>query len=161
MTASASRPGGPAPGPSDNPAVQARRREAALVLGMDDAVARHFGETGRVEVLGKPLALHPLHSQPTGPWIASTRIARPAGMSDDAWCDALLLANSHSLLVAHAAFGLSEDGDAVLVLRVPPGHDDPGLLAVELVGLLSLADAVRDSVQGTTAATHSLPGTLQ
>lgn len=126
--------------------VQAWRREAALRLGADESVAKHFGETGFVELGGKPLSLQPLHAQPTGPWLAVTRAARPAGVGEDEWCEALLLATSHSLLVTHAAYGLADDGDAVVILRTAAGHDHPDLLAAEVAGLLGLRQALQEGV---------------
>src|SRR5262249_12903041 len=96
-------------------AVQSWRYEAALCLGADDAVARHFGETGMLALDDKPLTLHPMSDQPAGPWLASARAARPEGIGEAQWCDALLLASSQSLIATHAAFGLAEDGDAVLI----------------------------------------------
>jgi hypothetical protein len=110
-------------------AVQAWRRDAALYLGADDAVARHFGETGLIVLDDKPLSLQPMSEQPAGPWIASTRAGRPAGVGEAEWCDALLLASGQSLIATHAAFGLAADGDAVVILRTAPGLDDPALLA--------------------------------
>jgi hypothetical protein len=123
------------------------RREAALRLGADEAVARRFGETGVVELGGQPLSLHPLQDDPTGPWMAVTRAARPAGVSEAAWHEALLLATTHSLAVTHAAYGLADDGDGVVMLRTPAGHDHPDLLAAELAGLLGLRQALVAGVQ--------------
>jgi len=138
----------PTPAPADAlAAVRDWRRLAALRLGASDAVAAHFRDTGIIELEGKPLSLQPMSDRPAGPWLASLRAARPASVSEARWCDALLLASSQSLLVTHAAFGLAPDGDAVLVLRVPPGHDDPALLAVEVAGLLGLRRAVQEGVQ--------------
>jgi hypothetical protein len=129
-------------------AVQAWRCDAALALGADDAVARHFGETGLLVLDDQPLSLQPLSEQPTGPWIASARARRPAEIGEERWCDSLLLANSQSLIASHAAFGLAEDGDAVLVLRTVAGLDHPALLGAEVAGLLALRRAL---VEGLTA----------
>jgi len=157
MTASASA----SATPSGHPGVHACRRDAALVLGIAAPVASHFGETGVIEIAGEPLVLQPLHDDPAGPWIASTRAARPDGVSEETWIDALLLANNHAQLVAHAGFGLAPDGEAVLVLRIPPAHDDPSLLAIQLSGLLALIDSVRDGVRNAAATNASLSRTLQ
>jgi hypothetical protein len=159
MTATASAPAG---SPFGHPGVHACRRDAALALGIPAPVAAHFGETGLIEISGEPLVLQPLQDDPAGPWIASTRAARPDGISEETWIDALLLANNHSQLLAHAAFGLAPDGDAVLVLRIPPAHHDPSLLAIQLSGLLALIDSVRDGVRNAAAATNAArPRTLQ
>ena len=127
-------------------AVQAWRRDAALSLGANDAVARQFGETGMLMLDGQPLSLQPLGDLPTGAWIASARAARPAGIGEPQWCDALLLASSQSMLVTSAAFGLAEDGDAVLIARTPPGLDHPALLGAEVAGLLALRRAIVEGV---------------
>lgn len=129
-------------------AVQAWRRDAATHLGADEAVARHFGLTGLVMLDDKPLSLQPMGEQPAGPWIASTRAGRPASVDEAEWCNAVLLASSQSLIATHAAFGLAEDGDAVLILRTAPGLDDPALLGAEVAGLLALRSALVEGAQG-------------
>ncbi|MGM9487991.1 hypothetical protein [Ideonella sp. YS5] len=132
-------------------AVQAWRRDAALTLGADRAVAREFGQTGLLVMDDKPVSLQPLSEQPTGAWIASARAGRPAGVGEAQWCDALLLASSQSLIVTHAAFGLAEDGDAVLIVRTPAGLDHPALLGAEVAGLLALRRAVVEGVSARPA----------
>jgi hypothetical protein len=134
------------PGDGLNP-VQAWRRDAALTLGANDAVARQFGETGMLLLDDRPLSLQPMSDEPTGAWIASARAERPAGIGEPQWCDALLLASSQSMIVTHAAFGLAEDGDAVLIVRTPPGLDHPALLGAEVAGLLALRRAVVEGVK--------------
>jgi len=137
----------PARSPADGlNAVQAWRRDAALALGADDAVARQFGETGLLVLDDKPVSLQPMSEQPTGAWIASARAGRPEGIGEAQWCDALLLASSQSLIVTHAAFGLASDGDAVLIVRTPAGLDHPALLGAEVAGLLALRRAVVEGV---------------
>lgn len=150
-------------------ALQAWRCEAALTLGADDAVARQFGETGLLVLDDQPLSLQPMSEQPTGPWIASARARRPASVGESQWCDALLLASSQSLIAAHAAFGLAQDGDAVLILRTVAGLDHPALLGAEVAGLLALRHAlveglttelpqeVRDQVQAGMEAPDDAP----
>jgi len=148
------------------------RREAALRLGASPEVARHFGATGLIELAGQPLSLHPLHDEPTGPWLAVTRAARPAAVDEAAWCDALLLATGQALAATHAAFGLNDDGEAVLILRTAAGHAHPDLLAVELAGLLQLRQALLEGVTAqagaaeavaaaATAATAGMSGTAE
>ena len=128
------------------------RREAALRLGASPEVARHFGATGLIELAGQPLSLHPLHDEPTGSWLAVTRAARPAAVDEAAWCDALLLATGQALVATHAAFGLNDDGEAVLILRTAAGHAHPDLLAVELAGLLQLRQALLEGVTAQAGA---------
>lgn len=128
------------------------RREAALRLGASPEVARHFAATGLIELAGQPLSLHPLHDEPTGPWLAVTRAARPAAVDEAAWCDALLLATGQALVATHAAFGLNDDGEAVLILRTAAGHAHPDLLAVELAGLLQLRQALLEGVTARAGA---------
>jgi hypothetical protein len=158
MTATPSASAG---APAGHPGVQALRREVALALGIAEPVAGHFGETGVVEVAGKPLVLRTLHGDPAGPWLASTRAARPDGVSEVDWCDALLSTNNHTQLLMHAAFGLAADGDAVLVLRIPPHNDDPTLLAIQVSSLLALVDSVRDGLRNAAATNAATPRTLQ
>lgn len=131
-------------------AVHAWRCAAALGLGAPDAIAQRFGETGLAEFSGKPLSLQPLQIDPSGPWIGVTRAQRPEGMGEDEWCDALLLATSRCMAASHAAFGLADDGDGVVLLRVPAGHEHPELLAAELACLLGLRQAVEQVTKGTT-----------
>lgn len=131
-------------------ALHAWRRDAALRLGADDAVARQFGLTGLLVLDGQLLSLQPMSEQTTGPWLATARARRPAGVDEARWCDALLLASSQSLLVTPAAFGLATEGDdAVVVLRIAKGLDDPALLGAEMAGLLALRAAVVDGMQVT------------
>jgi hypothetical protein len=137
------RAGSPASGPST---IEAWRRDAALCLGASPPVAHHFGETGLIVLDGKTLSLQPLGERPAGAWIASARAARPAGVDEAEWCDAVLLASSQSLMVTHAAFGLAADGDAVLILLTPAGLGDPALLGAEVVGLLALRNALLEGV---------------
>ena len=128
------------------------RREVALRLGASPEVARHFAATGLIELAGQPLSLHPLHDEPTGSWLAVTRAARPAAVDEAAWCDALLLATGQALVATHAAFGLNDDGEAVLILRTAAGHAHPDLLAVELAGLLQLRQALLEGVTARAGA---------
>lgn len=137
---------------SVSPLITGWRREAALRLGAGLDVARHFGETGLIELDGQPLSLHPLGEEPAGPWLAVTRAARPAAVAEEVWCDALLLATGQTLVASHAAFGLNDDGEAVLILRTAAGHEHPDLLAVELAGLLQLRQALLEGVQAPAAA---------
>lgn len=137
-------------------AVHAWRHAAAIGLGAPDIVSQHFGQTGLAEFSGKPLSLQPLQSDPTGPWIGVTRAQRPAGMSEDEWCDALLLASSCCVAATHAAFGLAEDGDGVVLLRIPAGHDHPDLLAAELACLLGLRQAVEQVPKSQAPANAAL-----
>ncbi len=137
---------------SVSPLITGWRREAALRLGAGPDVARHFGETGLIELDEQPLSLHPLNDEPTGPWLAVTRAARPAAVAQEAWCDALLLATAQTLVASHAAFGLNDDGEAVLILRTAAGHEHPDLLAVEVAGLLQLRQALLEGVQAPAAA---------
>lgn len=132
--------------------VHAWRCAAALGLGAPENVAQRFGETGLAEFSGKPLSLQPLQGEPSGPWIGATRAQRPAGMSEDEWCDALLLATSHCVAATHAAFALADDGDGVVLLRVPAGHDHPDLLAAELACLLGLRQAVEQVTKSKAPA---------
>jgi hypothetical protein len=143
--------------PSEASAVHAWRCAAALGLGAPENVARHFGETGVAEFGGKPLSLQPLQGEPSGPWIAVTRAQRPAGMGEDEWCDALLLATSRCVAATHAAFALADDGDGVVLLRIPAGHDHPDLLAAELSSLLGLRRAVEQVTKRKAPATSPVP----
>ncbi len=131
------------------------RREAALRLGAGPEVARHFGATGLIELAGQPLSLHPLHDEPAGAWLAVTRAARPEAVGEEAWCDALLLATGQTLVASHAACGLNDDGEAVLILRTAAGHAHPDLLAVELAGLLQLRQALLEGVTARAGAAAS------
>lgn len=133
-------------------AVHAWRCAAALGLGAPETVAQRFGETGLAEFSGQPLSLQPLLVDPSGPWIGVTRAQRPAGMSEDEWCDALLLATSRCVAATHAAFGLADDGDGVVLLRIPAGHEHPDLLAAELACLLGLRQAVEQVTKSTAPA---------
>lgn len=144
--------------------VQAWRRETALLLGVSEPVAQQFGETGLIEVEGKAVTLHPLHGQSVGPWVATARVARPPAVKEADWCDALLLANTQSLLLTHAAFGLAEEGDAILVMRIPPEHDHPRFLSADLDGLVAMCNALSDGVSSRAgAATQAVaaPGALR
>lgn len=133
--------------PRIHPDITRWRRDAAQRLGASPAAARHFGDTGLIDLGGQPLSLHPLQGEPTGPWVAVTRAARPEQVHEDRWRDALLLATGQSLAVTHAAFGLADNGDAVAILRTAAGHDHPDLLAVELAALLNLRQALLDGLK--------------
>lgn len=136
-------------GADQTAAVQAYRRDAALLLGADDSVARQFGSSGMVLIGDTPLSLQPLQDDPAGPWMAFTQAARPAEVAEDTWCDALLRATHHGLTVTHAAYGLTDHGDAVVTLRTPAGYDHADLLAAEMAGLLSLRQALLDGVRAS------------
>jgi hypothetical protein len=66
-----------------------------------------------------------------------------------AWADALLQANAHAMLTADWAFGLADNGDAVLVMHLPAGQPDHRFLAGRIDGMLGLCRAVS---AGTVAA---------
>ncbi|GAB4090864.1 hypothetical protein [Hydrogenophaga soli] len=137
--------------------VQACRRDAALLLGADASVAQQFGDSGMVLMGDTPLSLQPLHSDPSGPWIAFTQAKRPADVSEDAWCEALLRATRHCLTVTHAAYGLTDLGDAVLTLRTPAGHGHADLLAAEMAGLLNLRQALLNGISASGTLRHTQP----
>jgi len=139
--------------------VQAWRRETALLLGVGDAVARQFGDTGLIEVEGQPVTLHPLHGEVDGPWVATARVARPSTVKEADWCDALLQANARSMLLTHAAFGLAQEGDAILVMRIPADHDHPRFHSTGLDGLLAMANALREGVSSLASASPSTVAT--
>jgi hypothetical protein len=132
------------------------RRDAARLLGADEAVAQAFGDSGRVLLGDTPLCLQPLHDDPAGPWIAFTQAVRPPEVAEDTWCNALLRATLHGLTVTHVAYGVTDGGDAVLTLRTPAGCDHPDVLAAEMAGLLSLRQALLEGVQ---AAAKAAPAT--
>lgn len=139
----------PLPGsalPAPPAAIVEPRTQAAVLLGVTEDIARRFGTTGLIELDGKPLVLQPLTEDPDGPWMASARARRPAAIDLDDWCDALLRANSFSLLGTEAAFGIDDDGDGVLVMRIPAGCGDARLLALNLGGLLHLCESVSHAV---------------
>jgi hypothetical protein len=136
-------------GADNTAAVQAFRRDAARLLGVDDSVAQQFGSSGMVLLDNSPLSLQPLQDDPTGPWIAFTQAERPAEMAEDTWCDALLRATHHCMTVTHAAYGLTDRGDAVVTLRTPAGYDHADLLAAEMAGLLNLRQALLDGVRAS------------
>lgn len=138
-------------------AVHAWRCAAALGLGAPESVARHFGETGVAEFNGRPLSLQPLQADPSGPWMAVARARRPAGVGEDEWCDALLLATSRCVAATHAAFAIADDGDGVVLLRIPAGHEHPDLLAAELSGLLGLRQAVEQVTKDKAVARTPVP----
>jgi len=132
--------------------VRARRREAAMLLGVSEPVAQQFGDTGLIEVQGKSVTLHPLHGEAVGPWIATAQVARPATVDEAGWCDAMLLANTQTMLLTHAAFCLAEEGDAVLAMRIPPDHNDPRFLCANLDGLVSMCNALSDGAASRAAS---------
>jgi hypothetical protein len=138
-------------------AVQAFRRDAARLLGADDSVAQQFGSSGMVLLGDTPLSLQPLQDDPAGPWIAFTQAQRPAEMPEDTWCDALLRATRHCMTVTHAAYGLSDRGDAVVTLRMPAGYDHADLLAAEMAGLLNLRQALLDGVRAPVKEPPATP----
>jgi hypothetical protein len=149
-----------APAPATS--VQARRREAAMLLGVSEPVAQQFGETGLIEVQGKSVTLHPLHGEAVGPWVATAHVGRPATVDEAGWCDAMLLANTQTMLLTHAAFGLAQEGDAVLAMRIPPDHNDPRFLCASLDGLVSMCNALSEgaasrAASGAGAATRTAP----
>lgn len=139
--------------------IQSWRRETALLLGVGDDVARQFGDTGLIEVEGRAVTLHPVHGEVAGPWVATARVARPATVKEADWCDALLQANARSMLLTHAAFGLAQEGDAILVMRIPADHDHPRFHCTGLDGLLAMANAMRDGVSSPASASPSTVAT--
>ena len=146
----------PAPGAGrTNPIEQ--RRQAALLLGADETVARHFGATGELELDGSPLLLQPMGDDADGPWLASVRAFRPADASEDDWCEALLEANNVCMTGLDAAFGVDDGGDGVLILRIPPHFGDARLLAESVSGMLLLSRSVLHGIwpSTTTPATRS------
>jgi hypothetical protein len=108
-----------------------------------------FGDTS--------LSLQPLQDDPAGPWIAFTQAERPAEVAEDTWCDALLRATHHCMTVTHAAYGLSDRGDAVVTLRTPAGYDHADLLAAEMAGLLNLRRALMDGVRASAKEPPTAP----
>ena len=151
----ASSSAAPPPRAGAETCVQTWRRETALLLGVSEAAAQDFGDTGVIEVAGKPVTLHPLHNQAFGPWLATARVSRPHTVGEADWCHALLHANTQTLLLTHAAFGLADEGDAILAMRIPPEHDHPRLHATDLDGLLALCNAMSDGALSHAGfATH-------
>jgi len=116
-------------------------------------VAERFAATGVIRFGTVDLLLERGHDGPNAGWVALARVERPVKMDEAAWIDSLFSANSCLMLFTHAAFCLT-DGDtaAVLVLRVPPDHnDDPLMLSADLYGALSLCKAIAERTPGGRA----------
>lgn len=129
-------------------------RQAALLLGAHEPAAQAFADTGSTLVDG--IALHVVASaRPDGAWLATAQLARPADVTLAAWAEVLLMANAQAMLTADWAFGLADNGDAVLVMHLPADLPDHRLLAVRFEGMLALCRAVK---AGSMAPA---PGTLQ
>ena len=136
------RPGRDTGPPIADPHKQASLNDAALALGVPAPDARHFARTGAMQVGDACLMLLPLAPQPQSPWVAVVQRPRPGGVDEPAWLDTLLRANAHLLLAEDASFALAENGDTVLLQRLP-GVDNALLLSAALYGALLLSDSVQ------------------
>ncbi|WP_235582093.1 hypothetical protein [Rhizobacter sp. Root1221] len=125
---------------------------AARILGADAASAEAFGSTGTAVFNQVPLAIHALSRQPDGPWVAIAQVARPEVIEAPAWCDALLLANAQAMLLADLAFGLEDNGDAVLLMKMSLDDEHPALLAARLEGMAALCNSVVEGASLVSAA---------
>lgn len=125
---------------------------AARILGADAASAEAFGSTGTAVFSQVPLAIHALSRRPDGPWVAIAQVARPEVIDASAWCDALLLANAQAMLLADVAFGLEDNGDAVLLMKMSLDDEHPALLAARLEGMAALCNSVVEGASLVSAA---------
>ncbi|HET7866494.1 MAG TPA: hypothetical protein VFL86_19005 [Burkholderiaceae bacterium] len=128
--------------PIAHPATQAALNDAALALGVPAPDARRFARTGEMQLGDACLMLLPLDPRPQSPWVAVVQRPRPGGVDEPAWLDTLLRANAHLLLAEDASFALAENGDTVLLQRLP-GVDNALLLSAALYGALLLSDSVQ------------------
>lgn len=126
-------------------------RQAARLLGAEDATAKAFAADGAIFVEG--FALHVMAASPDegfdeGPWLACMKLPRPEDVSEAEWSQSLLVANAHALMLQDWTFGLEDDGAGVLLMPLPPGVPDARHLAALLEGMLNMCRAV---VGGATA----------
>lgn len=116
-------------------------KDAATLLGAPAEVAQQFADIGATAIEG--FAFHVLPMGPAdGAWLASVQFPRPPEVSEPVWLDALLVANGQAMLVDDMAFSLEENGDGVLLMRLPPELDDGRFLAARLEGMLSMCRGV-------------------
>jgi hypothetical protein len=132
-------------------------RQAACLLGASDEMARNFEQQGATFMEGFPL--HAIAMVPgDGPWLACMKLARPEGVDEAAWSQALLVANAQTMMMDDWAFGLEDDGDGVLVMLLPEDLWDARLLAARLEAMLTMcksvvagADAIRSMLSSVEA----------
>ncbi len=145
MTVTSPPVSGPAHTAQADSALSSRQRqclnEAALSLGADPAQALRFADTGAIAVDGLVAQVMPSADE-DGAWLMTLQVPQPDGVPASVWADALLLANGQAMLAHAWAFGLEEDGDAVLLMPLPADLDDAALLAARLDGMLELGRAV-------------------
>jgi hypothetical protein len=130
---------------TDRPNCRATLTHAALALGLPDAQARAFAHTGQIQLGELQLMLLPLDPHPQGPWVAIVQQPRPCNVDESTWLDTLLWANAHALLSGDTSFALADNGDTLLLHRLPRVRDAEQL-SVDLFGTLLLSQSVQPDV---------------
>jgi hypothetical protein len=131
-------------------------RDAAISLGMSESAAERFAGGHPVQAGPVELSLLRLHTADPVPAAVLALIRRPAGADADDWASALLTWNGHAMALAHSAFALTADGDAVLVTHVllPPRH--PAALASRLHSAMTIClGMLGEPEDGTVAGLSS------
>jgi hypothetical protein len=95
-----------------------------MSLGMSESAAERFAGGHPIQAGPVQLSLLRLRAADVVPAAVLAQVRRPAGTGADEWASALLTWNGQAMALAHSAFALSADGDAVLVTHVlsPPRH---------------------------------------
>lgn len=149
LSASIVRDDAPPPEPGDRASLWLH--DAALELGAEAPVAQAFARTGQLQLNDVLLCVQPRSDEPDD-WLALARVARPAGVDQERWCNVLLGANGSLMLLAPWTFAIDDDGAALLALRVPPSHfDDPVMLCGSLFGLLYTVEGLVHGLVGARA----------
>jgi len=139
----------PEPAPTAlSPTRRSAIREAALLMGADEAGAELLAAADTVMVDDAALCVHPTSTEADGTWIATAAVARPEAVAEAVWCDALLIANAQLQLAGEWAFGLDAGGEGRLFAQLASDELDPVLLGTQLRGML---DICRDAVDGALA----------
>ncbi len=132
--------------------------DAAHMLGADDRAKAEFTASGQIAVGGFIVLAQALFDHPAAPWALMANVPRPEQVSEQAWCDALLLANNMTMLLDTTAYALV-DGNATLVTRFPSHERSATLLAIRLRALAALAqsavDGARRSAQPLAKSTET------
>jgi len=115
--------------------------QAACLLGASDEMARDFVAQGATVLGGFPLHVLAM-AQGDGPWLACMKLARPEGVGEAAWSQALLVANAQTMMMDDWAFGLEDDGNGVLLMQLPEDLHDARFLSARLEGMLTMCKSV-------------------
>lgn len=103
------------------------------------------------------MPLHVLQLEGGQSRLLCMKLDKPQQVDESIWTQALLTANAYTMMTDDWSYGLEDDGDAVLMMIMAAGSDDPQLLAARIDGMVTMNRSVLAGLT-PSSETHGLDG---